>query len=237
MKKSTSKSDHWRLLVKIGLQVRKISIFMLTCAFTTFSLQSFSNPVIGREKDNSIGLIILIDVTGRIVDKDGQPIPGATIRVKSGKGATTSDNDGRFTLKNVTAGNILIISYQGFVQREIPASFDLSAIQLLVSENELNEVVVVGYGTTQKKDLTGSVSTVSSAQIRDLPVSSIDQKLTGQIAGVQISAPTGAPGGGVSVRIRGTGSITAGNNPLYVVDGFAISNTGGQVYNPLNVIS
>ena len=237
MQKSTSRSGHWRLQLKIGLSVKRASIFMLTCAFTAFGLQSFSNPVVKDENVKSLGKINLIDVSGRIVDKDGQPIPGATIRVKSGKGATITDNGGRFTLKNVTAEDVLVISYQGYAQREIQASGDLSAIQLLVSENDLSEVVVVGYGTTQKKDLTGSVSTVSSAQVRDLPVSSIDQKLIGQVAGVQISAPTGAPGGGVNVKIRGTGSITAGNNPLYVVDGFAISNTGGQVYNPLNVIS
>ncbi|RZK73080.1 MAG: SusC/RagA family TonB-linked outer membrane protein, partial [Pedobacter sp.] len=177
------------------------------------------------------------DVTGKVVDKQGQPIPGATVRLKSGKAATMTDNEGRFILKDVASTDIIIISYQGYTQKEISASGNLAAIQLDESENNLNDVVVVGYGTTQKKDLTGSVSTVSAAQIKDLPVSSIDQKLVGQVAGVQISAPTGAPGGGVNIKIRGTGSITAGNNPLFVVDGFAISNSGGQVYNPLNVIS
>lgn len=222
---------------KIGKPGLKISIFMLSCAFTAFSTQGFGNPGIKRDNSKTINKIHKIDISGRIVDKDGQPIPGATIRVKSGKSATISDNDGHFTIKGVTTGDILVISYQGYTQREIAVSADLSSIQLTASENTLTEVVVVGYGTTQKKDLTGSVSTLSSAQVRDLPVSSIDQKLVGQIAGVQISAPTGAPGGGVNVKIRGTGSITAGNNPLYVVDGFAISNSGGQVYNPLNVIS
>lgn len=178
-----------------------------------------------------------LDVSGRVVDNEGKPIPGATVKTKSAKGGTITDADGRFTIKGVESTEVIVITYQGFTTREIPASGDFTAVVLTVSESELSEVVVVGYGTTQKKDLTGSVSTVSAAQVKDLPVTSIDQKLIGQAAGVQISSPTGAPGGGVNVKIRGTGSITAGNNPLYVVDGFAISNSAGQAYNPLNVIS
>jgi TonB-linked SusC/RagA family outer membrane protein len=178
-----------------------------------------------------------LDVSGRIVDAQGRPVPGATVRVKNSKVVTITDGEGRFTLRNVNSADILIISYQGYATRELPASANLANIQLADAENNLSDVVVIGYGTAQKKDLTGSVSTISSAQVKDLPVSSIDQKLVGQIAGVQISSPTGAPGGGVNVKIRGTGSITAGNNPLYVVDGFAISNSGGQAYNPLNVLN
>lgn len=178
-----------------------------------------------------------IDVNGRVVDSEGKPIPGATVRAKSGKAATITDSEGQFILKGVDSTETIVITYQGFVTRQLPAAADLSAVVLTVSESDLEEVVVVGYGSTQKKDLTGSVSTVSAVQVRDLPVSSIDQKIIGQVPGVQISSPTGAPGGGVNVKIRGTGSITAGNNPLYVVDGFAISNSAGQAYNPLNVIN
>jgi TonB-linked SusC/RagA family outer membrane protein len=237
MEKFTSRSVYPHLQTKTGKPVLKISVFMLTCALTAFSMQGFANPAIKKDNGQIIKKINRIDVSGRVVDKDGIPIPGATVRVKSGKGATITDNNGRFTIRGVTADDVLVISYQGYTAREIPAAGNLSAIQLIAAENDLTEVVVIGYGTTQKKDLTGSVASISSTQVRDLPVSSVDQKLVGQIAGVQISAPTGAPGGGVNVKIRGTGSITAGNNPLYVVDGFAISNSAGQVYNPLNVIS
>jgi TonB-linked SusC/RagA family outer membrane protein len=237
MEKFTSRSVYPHLQTKTGKPVLKISVFMLTCALTAFSMQGFANPAIKKDNGQIIKKINRIDVSGRVVDKDGIPIPGATVRVKSGKGATITDNNGRFTIRGVTADDVLVISYQGYTAREIPASGNLSAIQLIAAENDLAEVVVIGYGTTQKKDLTGSVASISSTQVRDLPVSSVDQKLVGQIAGVQVSAPTGAPGGGVNVKIRGTGSITAGNNPLYVVDGFAISNSAGQAYNPLNVIS
>ncbi|WP_231460318.1 TonB-dependent receptor [Pedobacter sp. Leaf132] len=236
MEKFTTKNAYALIRSSAG-RASKTTVFVLSCSLAALNTVSFANPVFGKDEHSAWFKTNRIDVSGRIVDKDGQPIPGATIRVKSGKIATLSDTDGRFTIKGITAGEVLIISYQGYSQKEISAGANLSAIQLTDAENNLTEVVVVGYGTTQKKDLTGSVSTISSAQVKDLPFSSIDQKLVGQIAGVQISAPTGAPGGGVNVKIRGTGSITAGNNPLYVVDGFAISNSGGQVYNPLNVIS
>lgn len=236
MEKFTSKDAYSPLRSRRG-RASKTAVLILSCSLAALSTMSFANPVFRKDEQKVLLKLNRIDVSGRIVDKDGQPIPGATIRVKSGKIATISDSDGRFTIKGIAADDILLISYQGYNSKELPASASLSSIQLTDAENNLNEVVVVGYGTTQKKDLTGSVSTISSAQVKDLPVSSIDQKLVGQIAGVQISAPTGAPGGGVNVKIRGTGSITAGNSPLYVVDGFAISNSGGQVYNPLNVIS
>lgn len=237
MEKFTLKNAYALVRSRGGFRATKAAVFMLSCSLAAFSTMSFANPVIEKGEHKVLLKLKRIDVSGRIVDKDGQSIPGATIRVKSSRIATMSDSDGRFTIKGIAADDMLVISFQGYTQKELPASANLSSIQLADAENNLNDVVVVGYGTTQKKDLTGSVSTISSAQVKDLPVSSIDQKLVGQIAGVQISAPTGAPGGGVNVKIRGTGSITAGNNPLYVVDGFAISNSGGQVYNPLNVIS
>lgn len=223
---------------KVKGVVLKISTFLLTCLFTALSFESIANMAPDNLLLNKVSVNLKrVDVAGKVTDNQGRPLPGATVRIKGGKAATITDNDGKFFLKEVLLTDILIITYQGYDQKEVNASGNLDQIQLLESENNLNDVVVVGYGTTQKKDLTGSVSTISAVQVRDLPVSSIDQKLVGQIAGVQISAPTGAPGGGVNIKIRGTGSITAGNNPLFVVDGFAISNSGGQVYNPLNVIS
>jgi TonB-linked SusC/RagA family outer membrane protein len=239
MENYTSKrSNYLCFRAKTGLPVFKTSVLMATYLLSAFCTPALAYPAAEMTHKDGISIKIhRLDVSGRIVDVKGQPIPGATVRVKSGKGATITDGDGKFRLNGVADTDILVITYQGYTTREVPASGNLTAIQLVESENSLTEVVVVGYGTTQKKDLTGSVSTLSSAQVKDLPVSSIDQKLVGQIAGVQISAPTGAPGGGVNIKIRGTGSITAGNNPLFVVDGFAISNSGGQAYNPLNVIS
>ncbi|QNK63661.1 SusC/RagA family TonB-linked outer membrane protein [Pedobacter sp. PAMC26386] len=177
-------------------------------------------------------------VTGKVTDKsDGSPLPGVTIKVKGTASGTTTNSNGVYTLK-AAANAILTFSYIGY--NEIQLTFDgqtnLNA-ELVSNNQRLDEIVVIGYGTTTKKDATGSVATVSAAQIKDLPVSSVDQKLKGQIPGVQISTTTGTPGGGTSIKIRGSGSIGAGDNPLFVVDGYPISNTSGQVSNPLNVIN
>ncbi|PST83632.1 hypothetical protein C7T94_13930 [Pedobacter yulinensis] len=224
-------TNRLRLLALLGI--------LATASLTDLKSRAYGSTfkTEARHPDIPVAARQQADISGRVLDEQGAPVPGATVRLKSGKGATVTDSEGRFTLRGVGPAEILVISYQGLQTIELPASGNLAAVTLKVAENELNDVVVVGYGTTQKKDLTGSVSTVSATQLRDLPVTSIDQKLTGQIPGVQITSPTGAPGGGVNIKIRGTGSITAGNNPLFVVDGFAISNSGGQTYNPLNVIS
>lgn len=213
-------------------------IFLTSALLLLVTLSShggiFMNSVLAND---FVYRVLQADVSGRVVDGNGIPIPGATVQVKLGTVSTKTDAEGNFTLKGVAADAVLLITHQSYVQKEVSSATDLSAIALELSDTNLDEVVVVGYGRVQKRDLTGSVSTISAAKVKDLPVASIEQKLIGQIPGLRISSPTGMPGGGGNVKIRGTGSVTAGNNPLYVVDGFAISNTSGQVYNPLNVIS
>lgn len=179
-----------------------------------------------------------MNVTGKVTDKsDGSPIPGVTIKVKGTAAGTTTNSDGTYVLQ-VSGNAVLTFSYVGYDELQIPVSGKSTLNVQLISNNQaLDEIVVIGYGTTTKKDVTGSVATLSAAQIKDIPVSSVDQKLKGQIAGVQISTTTGTPGGGTSIKIRGSGSIGAGDNPLFVVDGYPISNTSGQVSNPLNVIN
>lgn len=177
-------------------------------------------------------------ISGKVVDqKDGLPLPGVSVIVKNTNIGTFTDKNGTFII-NATNDAVLVFSSIGYIKKEIKAESAVSITVALESGNsELNEVVVIGYGSRLKKDLTGSVTTISASQIKDLPVASIDQKLIGQMPGVQISSTTGAPGGGTTIKVRGSGSIGAGDNPLFVIDGFAISNTSGQTYNPLNVIS
>jgi len=179
-----------------------------------------------------------INVTGKVTDKDdGAALPGVSVKVKGSSAGTSTNPEGTFTL-NADPNAVLIFSYVGYDQAEIPLNGQRNVnVQLKANNQRLEEVMVIGYGTTTKKDATGAVASVSAAQIRDLPVSSVDQKLKGQIPGVQISTTTGTPGGGTSIKIRGSGSIGAGDNPLFVVDGYPISNTAGQVSNPLNVIN
>lgn len=177
-------------------------------------------------------------VTGKVTDQsDGSPLPGVTIKVSGSAAGTTTNSNGEYALK-AAENAVLVFSYIGYTETRLTFTGNPTLNAQLVSNNQkLDEVVVIGYGTTTKKDATGAVATVSAAQIKDLPVSSVDQKLKGQIPGVQISTTTGTPGGGTSVKIRGSGSIGAGDNPLFVVDGYPISNTSGQVSNPLNVIN
>jgi len=176
-------------------------------------------------------------VKGIVKNENDQPIPGVSIMQKGANNATVSGNDGSFAL-SIPAGSILVFSHVGYAVREISVTGkDALNITLFVLESSMNDVVVIGYGRQQRKDLTGSVVSVSPGQIRDIPVGSVDQKLIGQVPGLQIGSPTGAPGGGTSIKIRGSGSIGAGDNPLFVVDGFPLSNTTGLGYNPLNMIS
>src|SRR5690606_7354140 len=142
---------------------------------------------------------------------------------------TTTDFDGNF--KIVVPGNaILKFSYIGFQTLEIPANKSLP-FEVVMSEDtgQLDEVVVVGYGSVKKSDLTGSVASVKSKEIAAFPTANVMQSLSGRASGVQVKQNTGAPGGGVSIRIRGTNSIQGSNEPLYVIDGFPYSGSNPTV--------
>ncbi|HEU5291714.1 MAG TPA: TonB-dependent receptor [Cyclobacteriaceae bacterium] len=177
-------------------------------------------------------------VSGKVTSaEDGSAIPGVNVIVKGTTTGTTTDANGSFQI-SVPANATLVFSFIGFATLEVNAA-ELSVVdaQLSVDATQLSEVVVVGYSTVAKKELTGAVSSVKGSTIANLPLQSFDRALQGRAAGVQVLSANGAPGGAVSVRIRGTGSITAGNEPLYIVDGVQINtrNDGGTVVsnNPL----
>ncbi|WP_052732372.1 SusC/RagA family TonB-linked outer membrane protein [Hymenobacter terrenus] len=174
-------------------------------------------------------------VSGRVVDEKGQALPGVTVLVKNTSNGTTTGADGSYTL-SITSGNpTLVISYIGYLSQEIPVNGRTEInVNLAVGDQALEEVVVVGYGTQQRKDLTGAVSSVKSEEIARVPVSSADQALQGQVAGVQIANTSGEPGGSPNIRIRGVSSISGGVQPLVVIDGFPVNNADGT--NPLNAI-
>lgn len=163
-------------------------------------------------------------ISGTITDDDGIPLPGATILVKNTAVGTVTDFDGNFELELPEGSNILVISYVGFETQEIDVTGKTTiTVTLITDAAALDEVVVVGYGSLAKKRVTGSVSTISSRQVTELPVISAESAIVGQVAGVQVQETTGEPGSSPSIRIRGTGSISAGNDPLFVVDGIPIS--------------
>lgn len=162
-------------------------------------------------------------IRGRVVDENSLPLPGVSISVKNKPGiGTLTDEGGNFSL-DVPTGNVLVFTYTGYVQHEEQVQGQTIAVQMKPQESALDEVVVVGYGSVRKSDLTGSVSSVKEADITALPSINAMQSLTGRSAGVQVTQSSGAPGAGMNVRIRGGNSILGGNEPLYVVDGFAIS--------------
>src|SRR5690606_37478395 len=178
-----------------------------------------------------------ITVTGTITDTNGQPIPGVTVSVTGTTIGTATDLDGRYSI-NVPEGSTLVFSFIGYESQSVTVG-DRSIVNVTLSEDmaALDEVVVVCYGTVKKSDLTGSVADISGESLRNMPVPSIDQKLVGQVAGVQIQQVSGAPGAGTSVKIRGSGSLGAGNEPLYVIDGMPYSSGLNQNVNPLTFIN
>ncbi|WP_144215107.1 SusC/RagA family TonB-linked outer membrane protein [Flavobacterium anhuiense] len=175
-----------------------------------------------------------ITVSGTVSDSNG-PIPGVNIIVKGTKTSTVSNFDGTYTLQSVPAQSILVFSFIGYKPLEVLVN-NKTKVDALLEENlnDLKEVVVIGYGTAKRADLTGAVSTVTSAAITQSVATTIDQVLQGRAAGVQIQQNSGTPGGSSSVRIRGISSITGSNEPIYVIDGVIIDgNSGSLNINPL----
>ena len=178
----------------------------------------------------AVEAVVAFSVSGRVVDESGQALPGVNILEKNTTNGTTTDADGSYQI-NVADGNAtLVFSFIGYTTQETQVNNQaVLNVSLTVDVTSLTEVVVVGYGSQLKKEITGSVQTVTGKDLKDIPVSQINQKLQGRLAGVQINQTTGKPGQGMSVRIRGQLSVTGGSDPLYVVDGFPITGNIGAM--------
>ena len=166
-----------------------------------------------------------ITVKGTVVDSQGETIIGATVVEKGNTGnGVTTDLDGHFTL-SVGKGKKLVISYVGMETQEVDAIAGKELKIVLKDDSQaLDEVVVIGYGSKARKDLTGSVGSVSGAKLAAVPVTSAAVALQGKIAGVQVTTVDGAPGADINIRVRGGTSVTQSNDPLYIVDGFQVDN-------------
>lgn len=164
-------------------------------------------------------------VTGTVSDSSG-PLPGASVVVKGTTNGTQTDFDGNYTLNNVSSDAVLVFSYIGFASQEVPTNGQ-STINVVLQEDasQLDEVVVVGYGTQNRRTTVGAVESVKAEEFNKGVIVNPQQLIQGKTAGVQISATTGEPGAAVNVRIRGTASVRANNNPLYVVDGIPLSGS------------
>ena len=179
-------------------------------------------------------------ISGKVLAaENGQPLPGVNVVVKGTTVGTFTGADGSFTV-NVTNDNaVLLFSYLGYVPQEISTSGKSTiSVQLREDSKALSEVIITGYGTTvTKRDAVGAISQVSAKAIENKPMPSLDKALQGQAAGVLVQANNGIPGGAINVRIRGTGSIQAGNQPLYVVDGVQLNTRDDASFTQSNPLA
>ncbi|MEJ2883213.1 STN domain-containing protein [Pedobacter sp. GR22-6] len=165
-----------------------------------------------------------IDVKGKVVDSLGNGIGGATINIKGTKIGTTTAANGDFCLKNVDEEALLVVSYLGYMTKEIKVNKDFNYIQLQMSTSKLDEVQVIAYGKTSQRLSTGNVTVVKAEEIERQPVNNPLYALQGRVPGLQITPKTGLAGGAVNLQIRGKSSLNSGTEPLVVVDGLPVTN-------------
>ena len=176
-------------------------------------------------------------VSGTVTDSSGMPIPSVSVLIKGSTKGTSTNTDGVYQIK-VNPGQALVFRAIGFQEKEMQVGEEARIDVVLDASFEgLEEVVVVGYGSQQRRDVTGSVAPISMENVRGQAISSPDQALTGQVSGVNVSTSNGTPGGGPRIQVRGIGAIGAGSEPLYVIDGFPIPSSSGQQSNPMSALN
>ena len=190
---------------------KKLFFFVLSCVF---SLTGFAQE---------------ITVTGTVSDANG-PLPGVTVLLKGTTNGTASDFDGNYTLPNVPEDGVLQLSYVGFTTQEVQVNGRSTIDVTLSADTEsLQEIVVVGYGTQRKEAVTGSVASIDGAEIRDVPSANVSEALQGRLPGVELSRTSTKPGATFQIRVRGTRSLTASNDPLVVLDGVPFAGSIGDI--------
>jgi len=176
-------------------------------------------------------------ISGTVNDEGNEPMPGVTVSVKGTKEATITDYTGQYKIK-ADSNDQLVFTYLSYETATLTVGTkSIVNVGLKSSTNSLDEIVVIGYGAVKRKDLTGSVGSVSMDDINKSPVFSFDQALAGRVAGVQVSSADGQPGAGVNIVIRGNNSVTQANSPLYVIDGFLVEDPNNNAINPSDIES
>lgn len=205
----------------------------------TIFIKARNIPVISEEDNNPHSIPPPLDVSGKVVNEQGQPLSDVTILVKGTKLGTKTDAQGRFSLNNIDHNATLEFSYVGYTTLERKLSSDAIDISITLSpkDNSLSDLVMVGYGTSRRKDLTGSVASVNIKEIKNTPFVSIDQALAGKAPGVQVTQADGSPGGVARVRIRGGASLIGGNDPLYIIDGVQVTIQNRYVQSAADVVN
>ncbi|TWR31577.1 TonB-dependent receptor [Mucilaginibacter pallidiroseus] len=224
----------------IDIEVNNVTISQaLDRAFANQPLtyKIFEETIVVKKKDEAKPAVFAaIDVTGTVRDAAG-PLPGVTVKLKGTDLGTQTDANGKYKLSVPDGNGTLVFSFIGFTSQEIAIS-NRATIDVTMAEvpKALSEVVVVGYGTQKRVDLTGSVGSVGSKQLQERPQTNLEQELAGKLAGVNVSSNSGEPGGSTKIRIRGYSSINTNTDPLYVVDGI-VWTEGGNSINPNDVAS
>jgi len=186
-----------------------------------------NKTVVIRKKKKSAVKEILIPwlqmmVRGKVTDEIGKPLPGASVKLLNSQSGTTTDSTGNFSLQVPGLNSILSVSYISYETLQIKAESTFMNISLKPAQNDLSEILVVGYGTQKKANVLGAVTTVKGSEIQDLPVASLSNALAGRMGGVTVTQSGGKPGQAASVRIRAVGTMSGANDPLYVVDGVIV---------------
>jgi TonB-linked SusC/RagA family outer membrane protein len=209
--------------------MRKPLLFLIQIVFLLGGIQLSFSPVFAQQGTAAPPK----EITGNITNEKGEPLEGVSVNERGTRNYSVTDTHGDFKIKISREKVTLVISSVNYSTRELSVSAGQTVkTSLLAKSKDLDDVVVVGYATQRRRDLTGAVSSVSAAQIKDIPVNSALQALEGRLAGVNISTTEGGPGAAVTIKVRGGGSITQDNTPLYVVDGIqmedALSNLSPQ---------
>jgi TonB-linked SusC/RagA family outer membrane protein len=198
----------------------------------------FANPTTISAQNGSLA------ISGNITNEAGKPLEGVTVAVKASSASTVSDPAGAYKINGVKGTDVLVFSYVGYMPQEVKVNNQtVINLSLSVAQKVMEDVVIIGYGTQKKKNVTGAVSSFDAKNLEERPIIRVDQALVGQLAGVQVKQTTGSLGKGFSIQVRGAGSISAGNEPLYVIDGFPLATTspngsGGYANgNPLDNIN
>ena len=206
-----------------------LGIFLSTTILTNSNAAPNSGTLPGVSAERNL--------KGKVTDETGQGLPGVSVIIKGTSTGTVSDSEGSYAINVPDQGNaILVFSFVGYISKEIPAGNQSTLdVKLAVDSRALEEVVVVGYGTQRKRDITSAVSVISMDDIGEVPKSNVTRMLQGQAPGVIIKQKSGTPGQQFEVKVRGISSLGAGSDPLYVIDGFPVGISVGQNLNPNDI--
>jgi len=198
-------------------------IAMLIPAHTGTAFASGSNP-------EGLNLSQQRVVTGQVTESDGNPLPGVTVMEKGTNNGSLSDANGQYRIAVSTANPVLVFSFVGYTSQEVAVgSRAVVNVTLAASDIGLEEIVVIGYGTAKKSNVTGSVASMGGEAIRDVPSANISQALQGRVSGVDMSQVSTKPGAAMQIRVRGTRSLNASNDPLIVIDGIPFAGSIGDI--------